>query len=71
MSNEAPIKIDKTCKCCGKHYSEFPQKPRPQLDLDEKEIIAWFFDCGCKSTLLVKTENWKEANHEYFKRASS
>lgn len=60
MNNDAPQKIDKTCSC-GAHYSEFPIKPRPQLDLEEKDILAWYFECPyCKSTLLVKSNNWNE-----------
>lgn len=61
MNNEAPVKIDKKCNCCGKHFNQFPIKPRAQLDVEDKDIIAWFFECdNCKSTLLVKTNNWND-----------
>lgn len=49
--------MDHKCSTCGKVHTAIPANARPQMDLDNKEVIAYFWECECLSTMckVVKT----------------
>lgn len=41
------------CKCCNTVHVEIPADAKPWND-DEGNVIAWDFQCDCKSNMFIK-----------------
>lgn len=60
MSNEVNMmlrekeELNHKCNCCGHIHKNVPNNARPMMDINNKEIEGWFWECNCLSTMFIK-----------------
>jgi len=45
--------ITHECNTCGSSHTKIPQDARPQKDFDGVEIIGYYWECSCSSTMFI------------------
>jgi hypothetical protein len=45
--------INHKCKCCGLTHTHLPLNSRAQMDINNKTVVGFFFECSCGSTMFI------------------